>query len=62
MSKRSALDSPTDSPARDAGKSRGAGWPRDDRPDDGRWADRGDAPRTGMPIRGAGRSGRWRSA
>ena len=45
MSKRSALDSPTDSPARDAGKSRGAGWPRDDRPDDGRWADRGVAPR-----------------
>ena len=42
MSKRSALDSPADSPARDAGKSRGSGWPRDeDRQDDGRWADRG---------------------
>jgi protein required for attachment to host cells len=47
MSKRSALDSPTDSPARDAGQSRGPGWPRDDRHDDGRWADRGVAPRTG---------------
>jgi protein required for attachment to host cells len=46
MSKRSALDSPADSPARDAGNSRGAGWPRDDRPDDGRWADRGVAPRS----------------
>jgi protein required for attachment to host cells len=46
MSKRSALDSPTDSPARDAGRSRGPGWPRDDRQDDGRWADRGVAPRT----------------
>jgi protein required for attachment to host cells len=46
MKKRSALDSPADSPARDAGQSRGPGWPRDDRPDDGRWADRGVAPRT----------------
>jgi protein required for attachment to host cells len=46
MSKRSALDSPTDSPARDAGKSRGAGWPRDDQHDDGRWADRGVVPRS----------------
>jgi protein required for attachment to host cells len=45
MSKRSALDSPTDSPAREAGKSRGPGWPRDDRQDDGRWADRGVVPR-----------------
>ena len=46
MSKRSALDSPTDSPARDAGQSRGPGWPRDDRQDDGRWADRGVVPRS----------------
>jgi len=46
MSKRSALDAPADSPARDAGRSRGPGWPRDDRPDEGRWADRGVAPRT----------------
>jgi hypothetical protein len=46
MNKRSALDSPADSPARDAGRSRGAGFPRDDRRDDGRWADRGVAPRT----------------
>ena len=45
MSKRSALDSPVDSPARDAGQSRGPGWPRDDRHDEGRWADRGVAAR-----------------
>ena len=50
MSKRSALDSPADSPARDAGKTRGAGGPRDDRHDDGRWAGRGVAPRTDNRI------------
>jgi protein required for attachment to host cells len=45
MSKRSALDSSTGSPDREAGHSRGAGFPRDDRPAEGRWADRGVAPR-----------------